>query len=638
MPGGRASFSSKFDNISDEIQAAINVKTSLEANDLENALNLLFATTKVTRGWIQSHPEFVNRLFVATKSYSKIRKQNAVFLIGRKGSGKSTVANILPVLEEGKYKTCITILADHINLPTAFELIDRTALVDSLSEINERLAQHTSEYTDLNPLQFLFKYAWLGLLTLSLANEVYNLGQSNDLNSDQQPYYPEFATAFDEFTFNQSSNIESSRYFTFASVAFSEFWGKAVDTALQQETFKDAVRYLDSTVNEEEFLKFLLPPKVIKNLREIVRSCDKRALVTLDDFDTVFSLFRQKLRTSYNEDQFEEEEAKMLETDWVQSLMMLVLELKRVRSSGWNDELFSKLDFCVTIPKDSYAQVLFSDRDAFVNIESTADLEWTGVYLAQVLLKRICFIYNEDYDDEEDVFVELNRVLKIYAPKLPRTITFEFNNTNVTVDLFCYILRHSFWRPRDILTYYVALFDAASESYGKNALSVSQVRRIIGARTKNIIKTEFIGEFKESITNLGKTLNLFRGSKQILSYSDIFEKLEGHDLFVMPRGMVRNFHDKLEILYEIGFIGIQVPDEIYELENLGSKECFYFNEGSAFLSTLKESGLEDVSFIIHPVFAEELRLNHKENEFVMNFDYDYLNDNHVIRSSGVIDV
>ena len=623
----------KFTEISHLIESRITVRQSLPQDEFRRQLELLFAKTKITRKWVSLHPEFINHLFVPTHSYNRVKNQDAVFLIGRKGSGKSTVANTLPELEHTTYKTSIPITAEYINLLSAYEFLDKDNLTSSFEKLTRRLGESTQEYVQLNPTQLLFKYSWLGLLYICLAEQLCRLADNNELNEGQTNYVASLKEEFDIFTFSQSDKVEASGYFTTASVAFSEFWDENVTQALSQERFSDLVRFLDSHVNPENYLSHLLSPKLLATIRHVVQSCDRRALVTLDDFDAVFSMFRKGLSDRYG-DSADSDTPQSVEATWIQALMLLILELKEYRL-GWHDDVFSKLDFCITIPRDSYLQVLYSDRDAYHELECSADIDWSGFYLAQMLLRRLCYMYGEDYKYDEDVFSELERLTRTYIKKLPAILSFDFNSKRVTIDLFCYVLRHSFWRPRDVLTYYAALMTASLSIPDQKKLTVDQVRRVVGVTTKRILRFEFINEFSGTIENLAQILNAFRRTPQLMSHSVVYARLKDTVFQVAPHGRVSSFDDKLRLLYEVGFLGLQLSKETADDEGLSSRECFYFNEGSAVFDSMKEFRYEGCSFLIHPSFVETLHLRHSENDFLLNWDRDYLRDNHVIRAAGL---
>jgi energy-coupling factor transporter ATP-binding protein EcfA2 len=619
-------------NVARVIEARIQVRALLPPDKYERMHEILFAKTKITRDWLMLHPEFCNHLFVDTHSYKRIKNQYAVFLIGRKGSGKSTIANTLPQLEYKQYKACISMLADQINLLETYHMIDHKKYGSLFDTVKYYFAGRTSEFTQLNPTQLLFKYAWLGVLYICFARELCELGKTNKLNALQKSYYDLLLEEFNKFTFGQSKNIEASKYFTVASVAFAEFWDRIVTDALSLQNFTEVVRYIDSNVNEERYLEMLLSRPLLDVLRNIVSHCDRSVLITLDDFDSVFSIFRNSLKHAEKEDVVSDILAT-LEPAWIQSLMLLILELKGYRK-GWRDPFFKRVDFCITIPRDSYSHVIYNDRDAFLNIECTVDLEWTGVYLAQMLLKRLSYMYDEIYDSTKDVLSELNRVSLVYLNRLPPVVRFDFNGEAISVNLFLYVLRHSFWRPRDILKYYAALMTAALSSPGDD-LSVEQVRLIVGMTAKVIVKTEFIGEFKDVITNLEKIINQFRKSPQLLQYNDVYEKVKDISFSIGHQRVLSNFSEKIRILYEIGFIGLLVSEDIAKIEKITSTECFYFNEGMEIFDNMAKYSFEDCSFLIHPIFVEELQIDHRNNHFILNWKDQYLQNNHIVRIAGL---
>lgn len=611
------------------------IETKIQVRNLsydkhEEFMELLFAKTKITREAVRLNPQYYKHLFVRTRSYTRVKSQKALFLIGRKGSGKSTIANTLPELEHEKYKTCIPVLADHINLLSTYELIDQVKLSTTYHAIGHRLGGRAAEYTQLNPMQFLFKYAWLGLIYICLAMELKKLGDEGQLNEKQKEHYPALKKHLDHFTFGQGEFIEASLYYTTASVAFCDFWDGVVSRALTYANYTDLVRYLDSYVNSERYLSHLLGDTLLTSIRGIVTNCDRRALVTLDDFDSAFSMFRSAVGEAQAKNS-EGDAPLSLEASWIQALMILVLEMKGLRR-GWSDQIFSKLDFCITIPKDAYSQVLHADRDAYFELECTSDLDWTGVDLARMLLKRLCFVYDEGSDREGNLFSELRRVVHLYLPNLPTTLDFRFNAHHVSIDLFSYVLRHTFWRPRDVLSYYAALMVASFSCDGAEQMSVELIRQVVGRNTRIVLDFEFYNEFKDIIKNLSSITGLFYQQKQILSYSEVHNILSGTAFHLYSRGVIKDFDTKLRILYELGFLGIELTEDLADSEQC-SMQCFCFNEGLAIFNSMARYTFANCNFLVHPIFVEELQIRHTQNELILHWTEEYLQDNHVVRSS-----
>lgn len=137
----RQEYMPKFSEIAKQIESKIDVRITLPEKKYQEMLDKLFAKTKFTRKWIKEHPEFINHLFVSTRSYERVRTQDALFIIGRKGSGKSTISNTLPELECDCYKACIPILADNINLLSTITYIDPNKLTESFLLISDQYGE-----------------------------------------------------------------------------------------------------------------------------------------------------------------------------------------------------------------------------------------------------------------------------------------------------------------------------------------------------------------------------------------------------------------------------------------------------------------------------------------------------------------
>ena len=623
--------------IAKQIESKIDVRTPLPEKKYQEMLDRLFAKTKFNRDWIREHPEFLNHLFVSTRSYERVKSQDALFLIGRKGSGKSTISNTLPELESDYYKACIPILADHINLLSAVKYINPKSFTESFFFVTDKHGDFSKEFMEFNPLHSLFKYAWLGLIYICFIDQLYQLGAKGALNKEQMNYYKDLKDEFDHFTFRQREHIDTSKYFSLTSAEFLEFWNDNVTKALDNSNkFFDVIRFIESNVNEEQFLLYLLGNKMLTSLRKISELCDKHIIMTLDDFDSAFSISRDGIsdydylgtikRTGYKE--------QSVESAWIHSLMMLVLEIKGYKTGrGWKDIIFDKMNFCITIPKDSYLHTISFDRDAYLDISCTTDLVWTGVYLAKMLMQRLCYIFGEVVCNADD-FSELNRIINTYIPALPTNIKFEFNGKIININLFSYVLRHTFWRPRDVLTYYAALLTAAYLVPDGHMISNSQIRKLIGIITRNIVKAEFIGEFSGTIKNLNKILSNFLFAPQVICFNEVYSRISEININVDQNNIITDIYEKIRLLYDIGFLGIRTLDHNADNKSNSLIDVFYFNEEYAVINSLCENNMiEDCSFIIHPIFSETLQIDCANNEFILNWDEEYLRDNHLAKTS-----
>src|SRR5581483_9394031 len=120
-----------------------------------------------------------------------------------------------------------------------------------------------------------------------------------------------------------------------------------------------------------------------------------------------------------------------------------------------------------------------------------------------------------------------NRLEEVWCkcvPSVPWEITFSYDGRTITTPLFFYILRHTFWRPRDILLHYAKIL-ALDRDFKKKRLLVSSevIRRVVRDTNYEIIKSEFINEFSQTIYEFEAIVEAFRGHKQFMSFSELAE-------------------------------------------------------------------------------------------------------------------
>lgn len=215
---------------------------------------------------------------------------------------------------------------------------------------------------------------------------------------------------------------------------------------------------------------------------------------------------------------------------------------------------------------------------------------------------------------------------------IPAYIDIEFNDLRYSVPLFIYILRHTFWRPREIILYYADIISALNTfKQRKIPLTQDDIKIIVRKIATHIIETEFINEFNTHCVNIEDIISRFKHRPQILSYQDMTEILDKVQFqFTSPNKnpyIQNTLVEKIWFLYQIGFLGIVLTDEKAAEEKL-HKYSFIFNAGSQILLKNRLDEEKDFmghTFIIHPVFFEYLSLTKEKNkEFVLNFDHEYL--------------
>jgi hypothetical protein len=58
----------------------------------------------------------------------------------------------------------------------------------------------------------------------------------------------------------------------------------------------------------------------------------------------------------------------------------------------------------------------------------------------------------------------MDEAMRRVFPDVPAEIEFTYNGKRLQRHLFLYVLRHTFWRPRDILIYYSRIIELARET------------------------------------------------------------------------------------------------------------------------------------------------------------------------------
>lgn len=649
--------------------------------------------------------------FVKTRSYFKIESQQAFFAVGRKGSGKSTLVQTLPLIQTNRYQAIVDIDVDKFNMETLFSLYsDRRFRSDTSNAVSRQEA---------------FELTWEAVLMLALINEIANLEHtpSQYLRSDSKALIPiknfihnlkgediEKKTSSKHDVFDQE-NLEDWSYRELHKVLVENFDEQELKTIcfyldvdfenlsgegktnkareliqhidrvnlipdLKKEILKqrphilgsgdskvassskkeliewrtvdffnfcfyamvrfvrdciDGARddpevfYADISIRftRDRFLEFVFGREVCDSLWAILRRIDRKFLITFDGFDTAFDEFR--VGSIRDNDEVGLRRRTNFEIDWLRSLLHLTIKAKSTK----DNYLYSVLDFCVVAPMDRFMEVVRIERDSYRNWNRWFSIQWSGIELSILLRKRLEGIANFHTNKEESPQRRLNEILgHSQFRHIPSHVSFEFNGRSYTLPLFMYVLRHTFWRPREVLLYYAKILALADnmQKWG-NQVTGEALRNCIKSTTKSVIEEQFISELRSSVINIEDIIGVFRRCKSQLDYQSI-RNLVNMRIFKFATEDLseRDVVSKVRFLYEIGFLGMHLTKE--QQINLGVwyEYAFQFNEGLSIFEHrfLEEDDLENITFVIHPIFSEYLRLDTSENSLSLCFDWDYL--------------
>lgn len=195
------------------------------------------------------------------------------------------------------------------------------------------------------------------------------------------------------------------------------------------------------------------------------------------------------------------------------------------------------------------------------------------------------------------------------------------------------MLRHTFWRPRDVLFFYASLL-AASEEFHRKRLKLQPgfVRQIIAGATRTVVDDEFMKEFGASFRNLSDVLDRLKGAPQVLNWRELNSRL-GDLVFDtnLPTKGPQPFEWKIELLYEIGLLGALLDRDTSERYS-AFRHAFIFNEGEFLTERMSRQDYKGLEYIIHPLFCETLHLDTEGNaELILPLDWDYLHRNEILR-------
>ena len=226
-------------------------------------------------------------------------------------------------------------------------------------------------------------------------------------------------------------------------------------------------------------------------------------------------------------------------------------------------------------------------------------------------------------------------------PTIPEKIIIEIDTgekqkkKQMEIDLFQYLLRISFWRPRDIIKYLAVLYDANEKNIEQHKqIDMVTLKNLLNKVTEDIIEDEFYNEYDKIFYNLAEFMDSFAGGNVILSTAEVVDKIQQFRFEGVLFDESNTILGKLNLLYEMGVIGLQFEPEYIKIKNIGNTLCFVFNEGTfPFTRTRDEiiRGSKDVKIVLNPIFSKKLSLQYNTAEIIGDYSWEYLMQNHMRR-------
>ncbi len=583
----------------------------------EDLLSSFFEHTKHEH--LRGDPRFetvFEQVFVKTYAFKKVRRQTSYLLIGRKGSGKSTIVHYLARESGDAYKEIVEINVNNFDLEYLYAIL-------STRQVHAELGTVISQVS-------VFEVVWELFLYVCCMHVVVEEHQKGKLKGSQETHLPTVVAFLTEL---MKSDVLESQFNHRA--AFRWCYAKVVnqlDSAIRNARNEPAGFNYDVTrlLDPEYMLRAALAPECLDAFNAILHQCTRRFLISLDGFDTAFEEFRIKTQQTVS-DPIEKRRRTEYEIDWLRGFAHVVIDMK---SPLRKTPLANLVDFCATIPKDRFIEIRDYERDSYVYIGKCHEIRWSAIELAILLYKRLEVVSSSHSDRSKPPHLRLEETLKTQFPYIPLETTTTVSEVDSVLPIFIDVLRHTFWRPREILIYFAKIVAVLGDIRKRN-MEITQfaIGKCIADTTREVIKTEFFSEFQRHCVNLKQIIEKFRRQKQLLTKSEVERLIGGIGFeFVDRREPVTDFGSQIRFLYEIGFLGLEADRKLVQRLKLLHSDLFWFNAGDETFEVLMNEGFADCRFIVHPVFCEFLDLDVRKQKLTLNLDWTYLQEQeaHVI--------
>lgn len=575
LPPAARKYLATLNRIASEIVTDAAMDTAQYRNIEDTWYGDLFIDLKA--GWDTRQAEsrkYLSTQLVKTTGYQLISRQQVLFVVGRKGSGKSTLTQVVPLLHGRKYTGVIKINADEMLLESLYALSsDRQFRSDAIS-------------TGLR--QSAFEFTWEGAITLAVAEKIVSCQARDQLQEAELEQLVKLVrrvhSGNGSSTPLEAPPLPEAYYFSLAFDFMMRFLKDCIDRATRQEN--RFIADIHRSFTREYYLRFLLGREELQALRRVLQLHEFRFLLTFDGLDTAFDSFRLEGSRAHN--QAELHQRARFEIDWLRSLLALVMRAREQRENY----VHRSLHFCVAAPMDRFLEIIKLERDSYRNWNRWCSIRWSGIELAILLRKRLEGVAKHQTTKRAPRH-RLEEVLGLPQYRhIPQDLRFDFNGKSYSMPLFLYVLRHTFFRPRDLLFYYARIL-ALGESLKRSQQEITPetLRRCIKSTTRKLIESEFMGELTSSILNIDDVISAFRGCSIELDFSQISQILEGIPIcFAVEDLPVTEIGPKVRLLYEVGFLGFRCNAEQQELLGVGHEYAFQFTEGSGFIAETCSSG------------------------------------------------
>lgn len=566
--------------------------------------------------------KFKETFYTKTRFTKQLNQKNVGLVSGRKGSGKTTLVQIREY--EAQRTDFFPVLDISVKNWNLHGLIQNTSFTQSEGDF---------KYIDLE-VRF-FDFVWCAFvaqcMVVSLAyDEKENSGSfrgsgtymNSEFSARSIDRLIEGAPKISDFFFSAlfDHSVSTARLYI----------QKVVDqaSAENEETFRQDVL---QGISIKRFLFDIFGNEFSKLNSSVYARGNKRFLFCVDRFDTEIQQYR---KIDAGLDPITRDRRAEREVNWLSSLTDFVnrtLRPDRLDKDVNVYEFFSKVKFLVVLPYDRVEEIRRHQRDSIAS-ESVEEIYWQPKELLTMLRKRIQVlrgISDADFgkDNHKDALARFRNLCRIACPELPEGSFIALGAKKFEMDLFLYVLRHTFFRPRDVLIHYAAILAYLESVNGRYPRDTSgPIREIVSYQSQRIVDLEFLGELRDAWTNIDDVMKLFMGGEQILSNRDMTEIIGATDFkFHYSDSNITELSEKLEFLYGIGFLGFRSTRQVGSARNHDWFNFKFLSSGGA-LPFDSPKVMRHVELAIHPIFIESLFLQTSHVRPVLRLDWNRVNE------------
>ena len=554
----------------------------------------------------------LQKCMIKMNAYDQVVNQRSFLIVGRKGSGKSTFLETLGKLDASvyaqHYKDMHSIYVENIDVNAIYLLVKNTRSDETIFPMSDITDMFWRVLFVLQGIFIVCTEVELYVMDGNRKKEFQTIARLLKSKLGLKPNDPLDQTII-------SANLPA-----LALELMTNYLQYDILSNANYETLQTSIKVNFTVMN---IMASAFGARVFTNYIKSVKQCKKKILISLDGFDTYSEDFRRNTFSLRNNDHGEYCARLNFEATFYRSLIKTATEFKRAHFGNLLDILCNNTDFCLVLPQDRWDQIKEFDRD--ISKRKYCGLFWNPMDLLKMVVFRLENYY--EIEGTGDLHARWCHLLSSHLKGIPEKVKVRINGRDTDFDLFNYILRLSFWRPRDILLHLIGLLDLHDE-FTKNDISIDDdtIKNALARSSRKIIDEEFILEYQNVFYNLKEVLNVFQEGKLIYSFSDfcsIITKVRFDASFAYDNN---HLESKLSILYQLGIIGLYYTDSEWAHKQYSYHICFYFKDGFTpmrdHLDTRNWSS-PNVKIIINPIFSKYLNLDYSGvDEAICNYTWE----------------